>query len=103
MRRWGMVLAVLTAVCGLGGCGSAARESDFRVGFSLGAIIEANEQLLLTQESVSGGMVSGPALPLFQRREEAIVHVESSDIPAFRAAVQSVIGALPDTFHPIAL
>ena len=91
MRRWMIVLAILIAVCGLGGCGSAARESDFMVGFSLGAIIEANQQLLLTQESESGGIVSGPALPFFQRREEAVVQIKPSDIPTFMAAIQSDI------------
>lgn len=89
MMRQVIVFTVLIAVCALGGCRSVARESDFMVGFSIGSIIEASEQFLITQESVSGGTVSGPAQPFFQRREEAIVQVEPSDNPAFMAAVQS--------------
>jgi hypothetical protein len=88
-----MALVVLVTVCVLAGCGSKvqASESDFMVAFSLGSIIEANKQFLSTQEIASGGTVSGPAQPFFQRREEAIVQVESSNIPAFMEAVQSGI------------
>jgi len=59
------------------------------VGFSLGAIIEANRQFLSTHEVASGGTVSGPARPFFQRREEAVVQIEPSKIPAFMDAVQA--------------
>jgi hypothetical protein len=61
------------------------------VGFSLGSILEANKQFLSTQEIASGGTVSGPTRPFFQRREEAIVQIEPSESPAFMEAVQADI------------
>ena len=78
MKRWVIALTVLTAVFVLAGCRSEANESDFMVGFSLGSILEANKQFLSTQEIASGGTVSGPTRPFFQRREEAIVQIEPS-------------------------
>jgi len=91
MKRLAIALIVLASVCGLIGCRSQAGESGFMVGFSLGSIIEANKQFLSSQEVASGGTVSGPAQPFFQRREEAIVQIAPSEIPVFVEAVQGEI------------
>jgi hypothetical protein len=89
---------VLVMACVLSGCGSVARESAFMVDFALASLIEANEQYLIAPHTVSGGTVSEPPAPFFQKHEEAIVQIDLSQIPAFMEAVRSDIeSALTDS------
>jgi hypothetical protein len=89
VKRLVIFLSFLIVLCGLGGCGSVGSESAFMAGFSIGSIIEANEQYLIAKHTVSGGTVSEPPVPFFQKHEEATVQIDSSHIPAFMEAVRS--------------
>ena len=91
MKRLMILILFLIVLCGLGGCGRVSGESAFMAGFSIGPIIEANEQYLIAKHTLSGGAVSEPPVPFFQKHEEAIVQIDPSDIPAFIEAVRSDI------------
>ena len=91
MKRWLIYSFALIVVCGLAGCGDTGRESAFLTGFSIGSIIEANEQYLIAPHTVSGGVVSEPPVPFFQMHEEAIVQIDPSHIPAFMEVVRSSV------------
>jgi hypothetical protein len=91
VKRWLIFSFVLAVVCGLGGCGDAGRESGFLTGFSIGSIIEANEQYLIAPHTVSGGVVSEPPVPFFQMHEEAIVQIDPSHVSAFMEVVRSSV------------
>jgi hypothetical protein len=91
VKRWVFLFSLLVVSCGLSGCGSIGRESAFMAGFSLGSIIEANDQFLIAKGTVSSGTVSEPPVPFFQKHEEAIVQIDSSHIPTFMEAVRSDI------------
>jgi hypothetical protein len=91
VKRWLIFSFVLIVVCGLSSCGDTGRESAFMAGFSIGSIIEANEQYLIAPHTVSGGAVSEPPVPFFQKHEEAIVQIDSSHFPTFMEAVRSDI------------
>jgi hypothetical protein len=96
MKRLAFFFTLLIVICGLGGCGNVGREapapqSAFSTSFSLGSVIEANEQYLIAGPRVSGGTESGPPAPFFQRHEEAIVQVDPTDVSTFMEAVRSDI------------
>jgi hypothetical protein len=91
VKRWLVFSFVLAVVCSLSGCGDIGSESAFMTGFSIGSIIEANEQYLIAPHTVSSGVVSEPPVPFFQMHEEAIVQIDPSHIPAFMEAVQSSV------------
>ena len=91
MKRWLVFSFVWAVVCSLSGCGDTGRESAFMTGFSIGSIIEANEQYLIAPHTVSSGVVSEPPVPFFQMHEEAIVQIDPSHIPAFMEAVRSCV------------
>ncbi len=98
MKRRMILFSVLIVACTLSGCGSVARESAFMVDLSLASLIEANEQYLIVPHTVSGGTVSEPRVPFFQKHEEAIVQIDLSQVPAFMGAVRSDIeSALTDS------
>jgi len=83
-------------ICGLNGCVTIVRErpasqSAFIAGFSLETIIEANEQYLIARHTVSSGTESVPPASFFQKHEEAIVQVDSTNISAFMEAIRSDI------------
>jgi hypothetical protein len=58
-------------------------------GFSIGPIVEANEQYLIARHTLSGGTVSEPPVPFFQMHEQAIVEIDPDQIPEFVEAVRS--------------
>lgn len=98
MKRRTIFFSVLIMVCTLSSCGSVARESAFMVDLTLASLIEINEQHLIAPHTVSGGTVSEPRVPFFQKHEEAIVQVDLSQVPAFMEAVRSDIeSALTDS------
>jgi hypothetical protein len=91
VKRWLTYSFVLMVVCGLSSCGDTGRESAFMAGFSIGSIIEANEQYLIAPHTVSGATVSEPPVPFFQMHEEAIVQIDPSHVPAFMEVVRSSV------------
>jgi len=96
MKRLTFFFTLLIMICGLNGCGNAGREipvpqSAFIAGFSLESIIEANEQYLIARHTVSSGTESVPPASFFQKHEEAIVQVDSTNISAFMEAIRSDI------------
>ena len=62
--------------------------SAFSTSFSLGSVIEANGRYLIAGPRVSSGTESGSPAPFFQRHEEAIVQVGSTDVSTFMEAVR---------------
>jgi hypothetical protein len=91
VKRWLVFSFVLAVVCSLSGCRDIGRESAFMTGFSIGSIIEANEQYLIAPHTVSSGVVSEPPVPFFQMHEEAIVQIDPSHVPAFMEVVRSSV------------
>jgi len=96
MKRLTFFFTLLIMICGLDGCGNAGREipvpqSAFIAGFSLESIIEANEQYLIARHTVSSGTESVPPASFFQKHEESIVQVDSTNISAFMEAIRSDI------------
>ena len=124
MSQRQVVIVLFILICGLVGCGtgSTAEQSAFRATFSLGSIVEDNQQLLLPGTQVSSGSEAGPAEPFAQTSEVMTVQIDSTNVIAFMEAVQSGIqeslassqaellggggttsgdhtGDLPDPFH----
>ena len=84
MRRFILFVVALIVLASLGGCGSAAgierpSESAFLAAFSLGPILEANEQYLIAKHTSSGDAVSEPPLGFFQKHEVATVKVDETN------------------------
>ncbi len=93
MKQSIFLLTLFIALWTLGGCGNAdgekrASESTFLANFSLGPILEANEQYLIARHTISGGAVSEPPVAFFQKHEEAIVKVDENNVSAFMQAVR---------------
>ena len=96
MKRLTFFFTLLIMICGLNGCVTIVREipvpqSAFIASFSIGSIIEANEQHLIARHTVSSGMVSTSPESFFQKHEVAIVQVGSTNVSAFMEAVRSDI------------
>ena len=93
MKRKLFVVALFIVICSVGGCGIESRteQSAFKATFSLGSIVEANEQLLLPGSRISSGSEAGSSEPFTQTSEVMTVQVDSSDVVAFMEAVQSGI------------
>lgn len=96
MRRVIFLVAVLVVLASLGGCGNAdgkerPSESAFMASFSLGPILEANEEHLIAKHISSGDSVSEPPVGFFQKHEVATVKVDESNASAFMEAVRSDI------------
>ncbi len=96
MKRLEFFFTLLIVICGLNGCVTIVRErpasqSAFIASFSIGSIIEANEQHLIARHTVSSGMVSISPESFFQKHEVAIVQVGSTNVSAFMEAVRSDI------------
>lgn len=93
MKRKLFAIALLIVICSVGGCetGSSTAQSAFKTTFSLGSIVEANEQLLLPGPRVSSGSETGPSEPFTQSSEVMTVQVDSTNAVAFMETVQSGI------------
>ena len=93
MKRKLFVIALLIVFCSVGGCGTEnrAEQSAFKATFSLGSIVDANEQFLLPGPRASSGSEAGPSEPFTQSSEVMIVQVDSTNAVAFVEAVQSGI------------
>jgi hypothetical protein len=93
MKRLAFFFTLLIVICGLDGCGNASREqrSAFFSSFSIGSIVEENEQYLVAGSRISSGAEAGPAAPPFQKHEEMIVQVDTTNVFAFMEAVRSDI------------
>jgi hypothetical protein len=96
MKRLTFFFTLLIVICGLSSCVTIVRErpasqSAFIASFSIGSIIEANEQYLIARHTVSSGTESVPPASFFQKHEEAIVQVDSTNVSAFMEAVRSDI------------
>lgn len=89
MKRWTMLLSCLIVLGTVSGCRVVVGDTPFVAGFSLGSVIEANQHFLLDGHTALSGTLSGPQGPLYQRTEEAIVHIDAAQIPAFMEAVQA--------------
>jgi hypothetical protein len=93
MNRVVCSIALLIVLGSLGGCGNADREgraseSTFLASFSLGPILEANDQYLIARHTISGGAVSEAPIAFFQKHEEVIVKVAETNVSAFMEAVR---------------
>ena len=93
MKQRLFVIALFIIICGLAGCGTETRaeQSAFKTAFSLGSIVEANQQLLLPGPRVSSGSEAGPTEPFTQANEVMTVQIDAADVLAFMEAVQAGI------------
>jgi hypothetical protein len=99
MKRSTVLFTLLIVIWTLGGCGDAdggkgAAESTFLADFSLGPVLEANEQYLIAMHTISGGAVSEPPESFFQKHEEASIQVDETNVSALMEAVRSDIEQL---------
>jgi hypothetical protein len=90
VKRKLFVIALLIVICSVGGCGTGngTAQSAFKTTFSLGSLVEANEQLLLSGPRVSSGLEAGPSEPFTQTSEVMTVQVDSANLVAFMEAAQ---------------
>jgi len=93
MKRELFVIALSIMICSLAGCGteSRAEQSAFKTTFSLGSIVEVNEQLLLPGPRISGGSEAGPTEPFTQASEVMTVQIDATNVLAFMEGIQSGI------------
>jgi hypothetical protein len=93
MKQKLFVIALLIVICSVGGCGTerGAEQSAFKATFSLGSIVEANQQLLLPGPRISSGSEAGPSEPFTQTSEVMTVQVDPSNVLALMEAIQSGI------------
>ena len=91
------LLALCLIVLSLAGCGTTGKDnlkahSVFWENFSLGAIVENNQQYLLPGARQVFGAESGSSeQPFTQKQEEITLQIEAADLPAFLQSVQSDI------------
>jgi hypothetical protein len=93
LKRKLFIIALSIMICSLAGCGteSKADQSAFKATFSLGSIVEANQQLLLPGPRASSGSEGGPTEPFTQTSEVITVQVDPTNVVAFIEAAQSGI------------
>lgn len=87
------LLTLLIIATALVGCGDVDRQgpqspSAFMESFTIGSIIEANEQYLVAKHTVSSGTLSEPPSSFFQMHEQAIVDVDPAQVSPFMQAVR---------------
>jgi hypothetical protein len=96
MRRLPIFFTILFILSSLYGCINISREkptseSTFFVNFSLGSIIEANEENLILKGTVDSHTILEPPTSFFQKEEVATIQIDPADIPGFMNSVRSDI------------
>lgn len=93
MKQKLFVITLFIMIYSLAGCGTESRteQSAFKTAFSLGSIVEANQQLLLPGPRTSSGSEAGPTEPFAQASEVMTVYIDATNVLAFMEAVQSGI------------
>jgi hypothetical protein len=102
MQRTTILSLFLIIALALAGCIGLPRQgpqspSAFMESFSIGSVIEANEQYLVAKHTVSSGELFEPPASFFELQELAIIEVDSIQAPPFLQAVrQDIEQALVD-------
>lgn len=96
MKRIFNFVALCLLAVGLAGCGTPAKntsvsQSVFWENFSIGTIIDKNTQYLVSESRDLSGMESDTGESFKQKREEMMLQIEATDVPAFISALQSGI------------
>ena len=92
MKKTVFVFTMFIVVFILVGCGGASpSQSTFKTNFSLGSIVEANQQYLLDETRVTSGSEVGPRELFTQQHEEMIIQIDSTNISAFMEALRMEI------------
>ena len=94
MKRFLVILCFV--VLPLTGCGSSSKgnsrsQSVFKENFSIGTIVENNEQYLIPGSRQLVGSESGPPEPFTQKQEEMIIQINPADLPDFLSALRSSV------------
>ncbi len=99
MKRIARLLVFVITAFGLVGCGIVGRntssgerlpdQSKFKENFSIGAIIETHQELLIEGPRALSGMEAGPREPFVQRQEHMTIQIDHDNITALMNSIQS--------------
>lgn len=93
MKRFTFFLVLFCLVCGISGCRNTKNEqrSKFFATFTIGEIVEENDQYLIPEARSLGGTEAGPNKAPYQKHEEMIVQIDPADRSDFIEAVKTDI------------
>ena len=92
MKRLTLFIALSVVILSLTVCRPTEYAPDthgtFKDGFSIGTIVQNNEQYLLPGSRVLSGAGSGPE-PFTQKREEIVFQIDSANLPMFLQSIKA--------------
>jgi len=90
MKKTNFLFTLILFAIGLFGCGNEMpTQSNFKANFSLDAIVEANEHLLLDEARSSSGTETGLREPFIQNYEEMTIQIDQANMSEFLTAVRT--------------
>ncbi len=86
-----IIMTIILTACGINSDQPGEINSAFKRIFSIGSIIEANQELLLDEARTLSGIEVGPTEPFIQSQEAMIMQIDPMNVPALFSAIRNDI------------